>query len=73
MARKPPPLKAPPRRSRPPDGEARAASAFGFEATSDGPLRDVPIDAISPNPRQPRSDLDTKHSTSSPRASTRSG
>lgn len=60
MARKPPPLKAPPRRSRPPDRGARAASAFGFEATDDGPLRDVPIDAISPNPRQPRRDLDTQ-------------
>jgi ParB family chromosome partitioning protein len=55
MPRKPPPLTAPPRAAPlPAAGTTRSAGgAFGFE-NGEGRLRDVAIDALRPNPQQPR-------------------
>jgi ParB family chromosome partitioning protein len=61
MSRKPPPLVAPRTASAQPatvSGEAPAplpsGAGFGFEPTDSGPLREVPIDRVQPNRRQPR-------------------
>jgi ParB family chromosome partitioning protein len=54
MPRKPPPLAAPPRAAPLPVGATRSAGgAFGFE-NGGGRLREVAIDALRPNPQQPR-------------------
>lgn len=55
MPRKPPPLTAPRRVAPlPPPGPSRSAGgAFGFENGA-GRLREVAIDALRPNPKQPR-------------------